>query len=274
MKVVILCGGKGTRMEKETEYVPKPMLTIGEKPILWHIMTLYSSYGFREFILCLGYKGDVIKNYFLNFSVLNSDFTVNLTNSNFKIHNSSVPDWNITMVDTGLEAKTGARIKRIEKYVNGTDFMMTYGDAVANIDIKKLLEFHVNHKKTATMTGVFPLYKSRFGELSEDNDSVVKFVEKPVNCAALTNGGFFVLGKGVFKYLRDDDGCVFERDVLEKLAGARELSVYKHDDFWCCMDTPRDRKFLNDLWYNNSIPWIKENRAGKKNWKQIFDKTY
>ncbi|MBN1354534.1 MAG: glucose-1-phosphate cytidylyltransferase [Candidatus Omnitrophica bacterium] len=273
MKVVILCGGKGARMEKETEYVPKPMLTVGNKPILWHIMNIYSYYGFRDFILCLGYKGEVIRDYFRNFATLNSDFTVNTKNGGFKIHDSKMPDWNVTLVDTGFDSMTGARIKRIERFIDSDVFMMTYGDAVSNIRIDNLLSFHKNHGKAATMTGVFPLYKSRFGELSEDNNSVINFTEKPVNCAALTSGGFFVLRRKIFEYLKDDTSCVFEKDALEVLVKERELAVYKHNDFWYCMDTPKDRAFLNELWDSDNAPWKYPDRKST-GWKIIFDRSY
>ncbi len=275
MKVVILCGGRGTRMEKDTDLRPKPMIEIGHRPILWHIMNIYSQAGFNEFILCLGYKGDQIKNYFLNYAALNSDLTVNTRTGSLKLHKADLPDWTVTMVDTGIDAMTGARIKRVEPYIDGP-FMLTYGDAVANIDLKKLIKFHQEHGKLATMTGVFPAYKSRFGELSADGNTVLKFIEKPVNCAALTNGGFFVLDKGVFKYLKDDNACVFEKDALEKLTEKKELALYSHKDFWYCMDTPRDHIFLNKLWESGQAPWISQGRTGKKNadWKGVLDRSY
>lgn len=276
MKVAILCGGRGTRMEKETDYRPKPMVEIGHRPILWHIMKIYSSFGFNDFVLCLGYKGEVIKNWFLNYAAMNSDITVNTKHSKVSVHRETLPDWNVTMADTGFEAMTGARIKRIERFIDSDNFLLTYGDAVSNIDIKKLLDFHLKNGKIATMTGVFPTYKSRFGELSADKSTVLKFTEKPVSCAALTNGGFFVLQKKIFDYLSDKDDCVFEKDILERLTREKELALYRHDDFWYCMDTPRDLQFLNTLWSNGKAPWMKQRKSSKKkdDWKMVLDRAY
>lgn len=263
-------------MEKETDYRPKPMVEIGNKPILWHIMNIYSQFGLNDFILCLGYKGDVIRNYFLNYGALNADFTINTKTKKVRIHETDLPDWNITLADTGENAMTGSRIKRVEKYLDGDEFMVTYGDAVANIDVGRLLAFHKKQKRIATMTGVFPVYKSRFGELSAQSHTVLKFIEKPVNCAALASGGFFVLNKKVFDYLTEDDGCVFEKDALEALVREKQLSLYRHDGFWYCMDTPRDLLFLNKLWNEGKAPW--QNIDGKKSknpeWKTILDGAY
>jgi len=277
MKVVILCGGRGTRMERETDYRPKPMIEIGHKPILWHIMNIYSACGFNDFVLCLGYKGEVVKNYFLNYAALNSDITINTKTSKIKIHKENLPGWNVTLADTGFESMTGARIKRVERYIDSETFMLTYGDAVADIDIQKLLEFHRQSGRIATMTGVFPTYKSRFGELSADNNTVLNFTEKPVNCAALTSGGFFVLQKKVFEYLSDEKKCVFEKDVLEKLVKEKQLCLYRHDYFWYCMDTPRDLKFLNALWESGKAPWLNAGegeRAPDHDWKKVLDSAY
>jgi len=257
-------------MARETEYRPKPMVEIGNKPILWHIMSIYNEYGFKDFILCLGYKGEVIKNYFVNYAVLNSDCTINTKNTKVTVHGGKLPDWNVTMADTGMEAMTGARIKRIEHFIDDDNFMMTYGDAVSNIDIKKLLEFHRKNGKIITMTGVFPMYKSRFGELSADGNTVVNFTEKPVNCAALASGGFFVLNKKVFKYLSDNDNCVFEKDALEGLVRKKEIALYRHDDFWYCMDTPRDLAVLNNLFESGKAPWLASGGRKNNDWKKII----
>jgi len=275
MKVVILCGGRGTRMEKETEYRPKPMVEIGDKPILWHIMCIYSQFGYTDFCLCLGYKGEVIKKHFLDYAALNSDFTINTKTSKLRIHKGTLPDWNVTMVDTGIKAMTGARIKRIEPYIDTDDFMMTYGDAVSDINIDSLVKFHRDNGKIVSMTGVFPVYKSRFGELSTDSNTVVKFLEKPVNCAALTNGGFFVMKREIFDYLSDDDSCVFEKGPLENLVRDKQLCLFRHEGFWYCMDTPRDLQFLNRLWSNHRAPWmdIKCGRNAHKDWKEVLDKA-
>jgi glucose-1-phosphate cytidylyltransferase len=256
MKVVILCGGKGTRLREETEYRPKPMVDIGSRPILWHIMKIYAHYGFKEFVLCLGYKGSMIKDYFMNYEAMNNDFTINLGKHNeICIHNNHTEkDWVVTLVNTGEEAQTGSRVKRVEKYVDGDTFMLTYGDGVANVDIARLMKFHQSHGKLATMTGVRP--SSRFGELVLDGDDRVrKFNEKPQVMEGLINGGYFVLGRKVFDYLRNDDECVFEKEPLENLSADGQLMVYRHDSFWQCMDTYREMELLNSLWKSNQAPW-------------------
>jgi len=253
-KVVILCGGRGTRMEEETEIRPKPMVEIGGRPILWHIMKIYAHYGFDEFILCLGYKGRIIKEYFLNYEVMNSDFTLKLGSNNLIFYNKShEKNWRITFVDTGENAQTGARVKRIEKYINGDLFMLTYGDGVANIDIKKLLMFHIKHGKIGTVTGVHP--SSRFGELVVKGDRVIRFGEKPQVKEGFINGGFFVFRKEFFKYLKDDDGCFMEKEPLENLSADGQLKVYLHEGFWQCMDTRRELDILNRLWASGNPPW-------------------
>ncbi len=238
-KVVILCGGKGIRMEKETEYSPKPLIEIGSKPILWHIMKIYAHYGFKDFILCLGYKGGMIKDYFCNYEVVNSDFTVELGTGNIKTHNLfQEKDWVVTLAETGKEAKTGARVKRIEKYITGDLFMLTYGDGVADINIRKLLEFHIKHGKIGTVTGVHPV--SRFGEMAIDGDKVITFSEKQQVKKRFISGGFFVFNREFFKYLGNEEDCYLEKYPLEKLAEDGELRVYLHDGFWQCMDTQRE----------------------------------
>jgi glucose-1-phosphate cytidylyltransferase len=255
MKVVILCGGRGTRLKEETEFRPKPLVRIGNKPVLWHIMKIYAHYGFKDFILCLGYKGDMIKEYFLNYEITNNDFTIQLGNrNNIKFHNShQEKDWSVTLADTGEEAQTGARIKRVEKYIDSDLFMVTYGDGVANLNIKELLKFHQAHGKIGTMTGVHP--SSRFGELVIKGDGVLQFNEKPQVKEGLINGGFFVFNKEFFNYLKEDDNCYLERQPLEKLAKEGELMVYPLDGFWQCVDTYRELELLNNLWESPNPPW-------------------
>lgn len=256
IKVVILCGGFGTRMKEETEYRPKPMVLIGNKPIIWHIMKRYSYFGFKDFILCLGYKGEMIKEYFYNYEILNNDFTIELGRSgNIQMH-SNHPDeigWRITLVDTGLSALKGARLKKIEKFIDSTNFMATYGDGLGNIDINKLLAFHQNHGKIATLTGVKP--PSRFGTLSIEGEQVVKFIEKPQSIKGIINGGFFVFNIKIFDYLTEKDSCDLEIGTLDKLAEENELMVYEHQGEWMCMDTYRDMKYLNELWVSGNAFW-------------------
>jgi len=255
MKVVILCGGRGTRLKEETEVRPKPLVEIGGKPILWHIMKIYAHYGFKDFILCLGYKGNLIKEYFLNYEAMNNDFTIQLGNHNsIQFHsNHEERDWNVTLVDTGMEAQTGARIKRVERFIDTDYFMVTYGDGVGDIDIKRLLKFHKSHGKIGTITGVHP--SSRFGELLVEKNNVMKFHEKPQVSEGLINGGFFVFKRKFLDYLKDDDNCYLEREPLENLASARELVVYVHDSFWQCVDTYRELEMLNNLWKSPNPPW-------------------
>jgi len=255
MKVVILCGGRGTRLREETEYRPKPMVAIGGRPILWHIMKIYAYYGFKDFIICLGYKGNMIKEYFLNYEAMNNDFTIQLGNySNIQFHsNHQERDWCVTLADTGEEAQTGARVKRIEKYIDGDLFMLTYGDGVANINIKELVEYHKSHGKIGTMTGVHP--SSRFGELVIKDNKICVFNEKPQVKEGLINGGFFVFNKEFLKYLKEDDNCYLEKEPLESLAADGELMVYPHDGFWQCVDTYRELELLNNLWKSRNPPW-------------------
>jgi len=253
MKVVILCGGVGTRMKEETEFKPKPMVRIGEKPILWHIMKIYSHYGFNDFILCLGYKGDMIKEYFLNYDCMNNDFTIDLGCKD-KISfygNHCESNWRVTLADTGLETNTGGRIKKIEKYVDGDTFFATYGDGVADINLKKLLEHHKTKGGVATLTAVHPL--SRYGVIESDDEDMIKgFKEKP-KLDGWINAGFFVFNKDVFDYL--DGNCVLEKTPMERLSGKGELAVYHHSGFWQCMDTFKDSELLNHLWSSSSAPW-------------------
>lgn len=253
-KVVILCGGIGTRIREETEYRPKPMVGIGGKPILWHIMKIYSYYGFKDFILCLGYKGEMIKEYFYNYEILNNDFTIELGKGKIEVHSShGETGWGVTLVDTGTNALKGARLKKIEKYVDDDIFMVTYGDGVANIDICDLLEYHRSHGKIATLTGVKP--PSRFGTLSIEDNKVKKFIEKPQAIEGLINGGFFVFNKKIFNYLNEKDSCDLEIGTLDKLAEENELMIYKHLREWMCMDTYRDMDYLNKLWQTGRAFW-------------------
>jgi glucose-1-phosphate cytidylyltransferase len=255
MKVVILCGGLGTRLREETEFRPKPMVGIGGKPIIWHIMKIYAHYGFKDFILCLGFKSEMIKEYFYNYEVLNNDFTVELGNhKHIEIHSGhSEKGWRVTLADTGDTALKGARLKRIEKYIDGDQFMVTYGDGVAKIDINDLLEFHQSHAKLATLTGVRPL--SRFGELAIEGKQVRQFTEKPQSGSGLINGGFFVFNRQIFDYLEDRDDCDLEYGPLEEIASQGELMVYEHDKFWYCMDNIRDMDYLNNLCTQGKAPW-------------------
>lgn len=253
--VVILCGGLGTRIKEETEYLPKPMVKIGKTPILWHIMKIYSFYGYKKFILCLGYKGNIIKDYFLNYEILSHDFTIELGNhQSIKMHgNEDKNDWQITLADTGENTLKGGRIKRIEKYVDTENFMLTYGDGLANINIGKLMSFHKDHGCIGTVTGVRP--PSRFGEMKINNNQVVSFTEKPQISEGIINGGYFVFNKEIFDYLSPDEKCDFENGPLEQLAEDNELRVYPLKGEWACMDTFRDMQYLNNLWKADKSFW-------------------
>jgi len=255
IKVVILCGGRGIRLKEETEICPKPLIEIGGKPILWHIMKIYSAYGFKDFILCLGYKGEMIKSYFYNYEILNNDFTVELGNyKHIEIHsNHKEKGWRVTLADTGEMALKGARIKKIKKYVDGDLFMLTYGDGVANINLAELLAFHKSHGRIGTVTGVQP--PSRFGEMIIKANQVVSFTEKPQVSEGLINGGFFVFNRKIFNYLSEDDNCDFEIGSLEQLAEEGELMLYKLKGEWACMDTYRDKIYLNELWKSGRAFW-------------------
>lgn len=255
MKVVILCGGLGTRLREETEYRPKPMARIGTKPILWHIMRTYAHYGFNDFVLCLGYKGEVIKEYFYNYEIYNNNFTISLGKTkSIDIHNANGEEgWRVSLIDTGETALKGARIKRIEHLIDSEHFMLTYGDAVANIDIKQLADFHKHHGRIGTVTGVRP--PSLFGELQVAGEQVQVFSEKPQTSSGLISGGFFVFSRRVFDYLAPDDDCDLERGALERMAQDGQLMVYEHQGDWACMDTYRDFQYLNALWANNQAFW-------------------
>ncbi len=253
--VVILAGGFGTRLGEETGVIPKPMVSIGEKPILWHIMKIYSHYGCRKFIICLGYRGEVIKEYFVHYKFINSDFTLNLSGRENIVTYASPQkeDWQVTFADTGIEAMTGFRVKQIEKYIDTDIFFLTYGDGLADIRIDELFEFHKSHGRTATVTGVYP--PSRFGELVAEGNSVTKFNEKSQVGTGLINGGFFVFSRNVFSYLNEEKECTLEREPLEKMAGDSQLKIYRHSGFWQCLDTPRDKKLLNEYCKGGNFPW-------------------
>lgn len=257
MKVVILCGGQGTRLREETEYRPKPLVLVGDMPILWHIMKIYSHYGFKDFILCLGYKGDAIKDYFLKFEELSNDFTLNLRSKQERIihHNkANLEDWNITFVNTGQKTQTGERVARIKQYIGSDEeFLLTYGDGVAQIDIKELVDFHRRHGKIATITGVRP--PSKFGEISVKENKVIGFNEKPAMSDGFINGGFFVFKREFFNYLLQDKDCILEREPLESLVKDGELMMKPLNAFWHCMDTYRDNLLLNEMWERKSVPW-------------------
>ncbi len=254
MKVVILCGGFGTRLKEETEFKPKPLVTIGHMPILWHIMKIYSHYGYKDFVLCLGYKSNEIKNFFMTYDILKHDFTLNLGNrKSAKVyHNSNLlEDWTITFAETGLETNTGGRIKKIEKHIKDDNFFMTYGDGLADLNINELYKFHIKHKKIATLTSIQPT--SRFGVLDFDkNGTVISFKEKP-KLDGWINGGFFVLKKDVFDYIGEND--VLEQEPIRKLAKNNQLIAFQHKGFWECMDTHRDFEMLNKIWNSGNVPW-------------------
>lgn len=252
MKVVILAGGFGTRFSEETNKVPKPMIGIGDKPILWHIMKIYSYYGYNDFIICLGYKGYMIKEYFANYFLHNSDATIDIKNNQLMIHDNYCEPWKVTLIDTGLNTSTGGRIKRIAKYVGKETFMLTYGDGVSNIDIKKLVDFHKKGRKLATLTAVRPT--GRFGALQLDGEKVLHFAEKKDNKGGWVNGGFFVLEPEVFDYIKDDS-IAWELEPLEKISHEGQLMAYKHDDFWMCMDKLYDKMKLDELWNSKRCPW-------------------
>ncbi len=254
-EVVILCGGRGSRLSEETVLKPKPMVEIGGKPILWHIMKIYSYYGYNRFILALGYLGECIKRYFYEYRILSSDFTLTMDpHKPPQIH--SMPehnDWEITFVDTGLDTLKGGRIKRLERYITSANFHLTYGDGVANVDIGKLYDFHISHNSIGTVTVVRP--PSRFGELILSGDKAVSFEEKPQLGTGAINGGFFVFRREFMRYLTTDIDCDFEFGALQKLAQDGELRAYNHEGFWQCMDNARDRDYLNKLWNSNQADW-------------------
>ena len=255
MQIVILCGGGGTRLREETEFRPKPMVNIGPYPILWHIMKYYSQFGFKEFVLALGYKGDLIKNYFCHYELMNNDVTIELGQPEKTcIHYAhDEAGWKITLADTGEKSLKGARLKKVERYITGDTFMMTYGDGIADVAMDELLAFHRAHGKMATVTGIN--IAARFGELKIEGDRVEAFREKPQNGEGLINGGFFVFNRAILDYLTTDDACDLEVGPLEQIAKEGQLMVYKHRGFWACMDTLRDMEYLNKIWNDGQARW-------------------
>jgi glucose-1-phosphate cytidylyltransferase len=253
MKVAILAGGVGTRLAEETVIKPKPMVEIGNRPILWHVMNHYWHYGYDEFVIALGYKGEYIKKYIIDYCSLHSNLTVKTRNGDVHVHGvDHHPDWTVDLIDTGLQTLTGGRIKRLAPYLGDQTFMLTWGDGVSNVELPKLLEFHRSHGKLATLTAVRPV--ARFGHLELNGTRVMEFSEKPQTKEGWINGAFFVLEPGVFDYI-DDDTTQWERKPMEQLARDGQLMAYKHDGFWQCMDTLRDKKLLNDLWDAGDAPW-------------------
>jgi len=253
MKVVILAGGFGTRISEETDVKPKPMIEIGGKPILWHIMKSYSSYGFNDFVILLGYKGYAIKEFFFNYYLHQSDVTLNLENNDMEVHQNNCEPWKVTLLDTGLNTMTGGRIKRAEKYIQDETFLLTYGDGLADVNITDLMKFHKSHGKKITMTAVQP--EGRYGALSIGDQNIISsFEEKPKGDGAWINGGFFICEPSVLNEI-DGDATVFEKEPLNKLADSNQLFAYKHTGFWQCMDTLRDKTLLTKLWNNQTAPW-------------------
>ena len=253
MKTVILAGGYGTRLSEETILKPKPMVEIGGRPIIWHIMTHYSKFGFNDFIILLGYKGYIIKEYFVNYFLHNSDFIVDLDNNNVEILNKQNLKWKVTLVDTGLNTMTGGRVKKAQKYIDEDTFMLTYGDGLIDLDINELVNFHKSHGKAMTMTTSQP--DGRFGAVELNGNQVTQFIEKPKGDNSWINAGYFVCNKKVFNFIKNDENEVLEKSPLESLANQNELFTYKHNGFWMPMDTLRDKLKLENLWKKNEAPW-------------------
>lgn len=254
MKAVILCGGMGTRLREHTELRPKPMVEVGGIPLLVHIMRIYARHGIREFVLCLGYKGEVIKQYFLDYDAMQNDFTIELgRRDSITFHDRHRDDWTVTLADTGASAMTGARIKRAARYLDGDTFAVTYGDGVADLDLGKVLAFHRAHGKKATMTGVRP--PSRFGEIDHQGGRVISFNEKPQTTHGLINGGFFFFEPSFLDYIDDEESRALEREPLERCVADGQLHVYEHGGFWHCMDTYRDWEHLDQWWRSGTAPW-------------------
>jgi glucose-1-phosphate cytidylyltransferase len=252
MKVVLLAGGFGTRLSEYTGLVPKPMLPIGGRPILWHIMRTYARHGHRDFLVALGYKSEVVKEYFLHYRSLNSDFTIDLATGAITPHSQDDTDWRVSLIDTGEQTMTGGRLRRLREYIGSETFMLTYGDGVANIDISRLVDFHRRHVRMVTVSAVRP--KARFGELELDGDTVTRFEEKPQLHEGWINGGFFVIEPGFLDFI-DDDSVMLEREPMERAAREGQLMSYRHDGFWQCMDTKRDLEGLEQMWARGDAPW-------------------
>jgi glucose-1-phosphate cytidylyltransferase len=257
MKVIILAGGFGTRLAEYTELIPKPMVQVGGKPILWHIMEIYAKFGHKDFFVALGYKAEKIKEYFLNYTSLNSDFSVDLSNGKINPHSVNTVDWKITLVNTGSNTMTGGRVKRMKNFIGNETCMLTYGDGVANIDIDELVKFHKSHGKLITVSAVRP--SARFGELELNGSKVVSFQEKPQLHQGWINGGFFVIEPDFFEYIKDD-ATLLEREPLERAANEGQLMAYSHDGFWHCMDTKRDHELLEDLWAKGNAIWTQTHK--------------
>lgn len=257
MKTIILAGGYGTRIRDVADDIPKPMIPIGPYPILWHIMKSYAHFGHKDFIICLGYKGQVIKDFFLNYEAYTRDFTISFGSGDINYHNShKESDWKVTLTDTGMRSMTGSRISRIRDYVGNEDFMLTYGDGVSDVDIEELLAFHKSHGKILTVTGVRP--PGRFGEMiSQESGQVSAFNEKPQASAGRISGGFFVASPKLFDYVTDDEDLVFEQEPIHKLVSDGELMMFKHDGFWQPMDTSREYLLLNSLYEKGNAPWVR-----------------
>ena len=252
MKVIILAGGFGTRLSEYTQTIPKPMVTVGGRPIIWHIMRAYARFGHKDFYVALGYRAEVIKEYFLHYRSLNADFTVDLASGSVTPHQTDGADWRVTMVHTGLESMTGGRVKRLQRFIGNDPFLLTYGDGVANIDLERLLEFHQSHGKMVTVTAVHP--RARFGELKLIGERVEDFLEKPQSSQGWINGGYFVMEPGFFDLIAGDE-TILEQEPLERAARMGELMAFQHDGFWQCMDTKRDRDLLEKLWQSGEAPW-------------------
>jgi len=258
VKVVILAGGYGTRIRDVAEDIPKPMIPIGPFPILWHIMKTYSHFGHKDFVVCLGYKGQVIKDFFLNYEAYTRDFTISFgKKGGINFHSShDESDWNVTLADTGLRSMTGSRVSRIKNYVNNEDFMLTYGDGVSDVDINKLLEFHKSHGKILTVTGVRP--PGRFGEMITNSEGqIMEFNEKPQATAGCISGGYFVASPKIFDYLDDNENLVFEQEPMQQLVQEKQLMMYQHDGFWQPMDTSREYQLLNSLYESGKASWVR-----------------
>lgn len=261
MKVLILAGGKGTRLSEETHIRPKPMVEIGGKPVLWHIMKCYAHYGYSDFVIALGYKGEYIKRYFVDLCHLSRDLTVNCRTGDVQVHQGEAVDWTVDLIDTGVETMTGGRIRRLAPLVGGGTFMLTWGDGVSDVNIHDLLAFHRSHGRLATVTAVRPV--ARYGHLDLEGNYVTEFSEKPQTREGWINGGFFVLEPGVFEYI-SGDSTQWEREPLERLAKDGELAAYKHNGFWQCMDTLREKYILEELWKSGDAPWKVWDRGGSQ----------